>query len=163
MNRKYFIFIVSMIIIGCTNNKGNNILIDFYSDNNFDTYYCVVALDNFNNNVVGIIKKELRVSLDIKKINNDLDIIIRKEIIEYGDMTFVETIVLVAKARKIDSTYEFKCSDSWNNKVFGNIIFNDNETITLFFDCNKYSKNGIIVKGLYGEKHILIKGNIDNY
>jgi hypothetical protein len=75
-------------------------------------------------------------------------------------MTDDHIIIGETFAEKKGEKSEFQFLDSWGNNAFGNIIFNDDGTITFYLDCNEYTDDGRMMGRLYGDTHILRGGGM---
>jgi hypothetical protein len=152
MKNKYLLLIYTILLIVCAN-------VNIYSlDNNmnYDSYY-------YKDNWVGtdwngeiVATGEVRVLLKVFKIDDGIIIEIIKDMTGFGHAIIAETI-----AEWTDEKYEFKFIDGWGNNAFGNIIFNNDETVIFYLDCNEYSDYGKNIGRLYGDTYTLQKGIIE--
>jgi hypothetical protein len=51
--------------------------------------------------------------------------------------------------------------DGWENKAFGYIIFNNDNTLEFYLDCNEFSDYGRNIGRLYGDTYVLKEGTLD--
>jgi hypothetical protein len=150
MRNKYLLLIVSIMIMGCVGIHKNQIKI-------YDSYYYLEKWYGMAGNDI-ITTGEIRIlvkifnTFDSEKIK--LEII--KDMTDYSHVIMGETI-----AENIEGKYEFKFIDGWDNKAFGYVMFNDDETIIFYLDCNEYSDNGRMIGRLYGGTYVLQKGEIE--
>jgi hypothetical protein len=149
MKFKYFIFVISLIVIGCKSNVSNL---------NYGSFYYFQKYDNGSDNTGTVLTGELIKNVNIYNINENNRIKIRIEISMTGSGILMgETI-----AENINGRYEFSFIDNWDNNAFGHIIFNDDETIIFYLDCNEFSDFGKTRVGrLYGVTTILQKGILE--
>jgi hypothetical protein len=189
MGNKYLFIIFAIILISCVSNKkqDNN---NHYGDDDTDNVYSYFTEDWFEIDGDTYFYNELWVELDengiiamtgrnkifIKIIqnNNNIKFFFIKDKVYYEELTTVTTIIDEAIAEGVDGKYQFQFIDSWENKIFGYIIFNDNDTITFYLDCNDYSEywrqTDLILTELgremgvfYGGTYILTRGTFDDY
>jgi hypothetical protein len=163
-----FLLIIFLIIIGCARNNEEQSRenIDFVdtvdyeiSTYNYDSYYCVkeipFRLTTEDSQIM--LTGKARVLVKILKFDDKIKLVIRKDTWPFG----TEEITTETMAERVGEKYEFQFIDDWYNKAFGNILFNEDETITFYLDCYEYSDIGRSIKGLYGDTYILQKGTIE--
>jgi hypothetical protein len=153
MRLKYLFFIISIIIIGCKNNGNIN-----KSNLNYGSFYYSQRWNGVSGNNEIVMTGELIKNVIIYNINDNKKVKINIKISMTGSGVLMgETI-----AEKVNDKYEFNFIDNWDNNAFGNIIFNNDGTITFYLDCNEFSDFGKTRVGrLYGSTDILQKGVIE--
>ena len=166
MNRIYIIFLSILILMGCftknenvkfdINNNENYDQIMYIFEDNYDSYYFIENWYGITGNGEIITDGENTVLLKIIKNENNLFLEITRYMTNLPYLIFVNTIAVLNNER-----YEFEFIDGWENKAFGYIIFNSNDTITFFLDCFEYSDFGKNLGRLYGNMFILQKGTIE--
>ena len=166
MHRIYFMFLLIFIIMGCftknekqnldNNNIENYEQIMYVFENNYDSYYFIEDWYGITDTGEKITEGENIVLLKIIKNENNLFL----EITRF--MTNLPYLILVNKIAVLNNgKYEFEFIDGWENKAFGYIIYNSDNTITFFLDCLEFSDFGKNLGRLYGSMFILQKGSIE--
>jgi hypothetical protein len=161
---KYKCFVLLVSIIACTTNNGNPFVngndqetLEYNELNSFDMvndmdYYYISDWYGYTGKE-NILRGKIRVQLtlfDFNENDNTIKIEIQKDMTGFGEVILQRTIAV-----KKEGKYEFKFSDGWENKAFGNLIFNKDGTITFYLDCKEFSDYGKNIGRLYGDTYIL--------
>jgi len=166
MKNLYFLLLL-IIIIGCSKDTGNRIVNKNVENNKLNTLNvytenkdCYCFIDDWYGNTGKEIFIGGKIIVEIVLLdfidNNKIKLEIFKQMTGFGQMILEKTI-----AEKIEERYEFEFIDGWNNKAYGNFIFNDDDTITFYLDCKEFSDDGKMIGRLYGDTYILKKGEIN--
>ena len=125
---------------------------DFFSDkySDYDSYYYIEEWEGTDGYGEIVITGENRVFLKINRIDDEIKLIIMRDMTGFGQSIITETI-----AEKKGEKYEFQFLDGWENRAFGSLTFNIDDTITFYLDCDEFSEFGRNIGRLYGDTYIL--------
>ena len=157
MKNRYLLLVLYLVSIGCVENhkNQNNDIID--NNINYGSYYYLQKWYGMAGNDI-ITTGESRILIKVINIydNGKIKLEIIKDMTDYSHVIMAETI-----AENIDGKYEFQFIDGWENKAFGYIMFNDDDTIIFYLDCNEYSDIGRMIGRLYVGTYVLQKEKIE--
>ena len=172
MKNLCFMLLLLIIISRCSTDSGKQVVnidvqeiieytelnsFDDDADNYIDYYYFTDAWYGYTINNEIFYGGKIIVQMVLLEFidNNKIRIEIFKEMTGFGQM-ILERIIAENKEGK----YEFEFIDGWDNKAYGNFVFNDDGTITFYLDCKEFSDYGKMIGRLYGDSYILQEGEM---
>jgi hypothetical protein len=171
---KYMCFVLLVSIIACTTNNGNQFVngndqetLEYNELNSFDIdmvnymdyYYFTDDWYGYTGDNGKFLGGKIIVHLilcDFNENDNTIKIEIQKDMTGFGEVILQRTIAV-----KKEEKYEFEFIDGWENKAFGNFVFNKDGTITFYLDCKEFSDYGKNIGRLYGDTYVLQKGELE--
>jgi hypothetical protein len=124
-----------------------------------NNYYSIQEWQGLSGKGEIVASGKIRTQVKLLKIenNNVIEIEITKDMTPFGQVIIARTLAI----KNIEDKYEFAFNDGWENKAFGYIIFNNDNTLEFYLDCIEFSDYGKSIGRLYGSTYILKEGTIN--